>query len=82
MKALTNKEMLSKTRAIAKEFGMTFKVDDSLTFNGEPMYYLIDREFKNVIVENMTLHKAYEKACYGEFKSIAESYGCQATKGE
>ena len=76
MKALTKKEMLSETRAIAKEFGMTFKVDDSVTYNGESVYCLIDRNSKNVILENMTLSKSYEKALYGKFKEIAERNGC------
>lgn len=77
MTTLNKSEVLSETRAIARQLGMTFRVDDSIMINNEPAYELIDRETGARLAKTFTLDLGYENALSGYFSKVAEENNCK-----
>ena len=75
---MSNANKLSDIRAAAKKLGMTFKAYENTTFNGKPIYYLIDRKSKNMVRENMTLDATYNLLENGGLNDISEKNKCIA----
>lgn len=75
---MSNSATLSFARRIAKQNGMTFKAYEDKTFNGKPLYHLIDRKSKNTVRSNIELCDVEEMIERGEFSDIAVKNGCIA----
>ncbi len=59
---MTNNEIIKEARKLAKEAGLTFKVDNSCTLNGGTLYKITNRR-TGILHENwdaMPLMSAYE----------------------
>ncbi len=65
MTKLTNSETISKCRAEAKKYGMTFKTQNA-TINGSPAYKFTSRSTGKTIISNCTLGSAYNIVCAGD----------------
>ena len=58
----TQKDMLKEARLIARDNGLTLKVDNTCYINGKTAYKIVDRK-TGIIVKNwsaMTLNCAYQ----------------------
>lgn len=75
---MSNSATLSFARLIAKQNGMTFKAYEDKTFNGKPLYHLIDRKSKNTVCGNIQLCEVEQMIETGEFLDIAVKNGCIA----
>lgn len=74
MAYLTKAEVLKETRKIARDLGLTFKVDDT-TLNGNKTYVLTNRKTGKVLMSNMTLDTGYHNALNGYFHQFAREEG-------
>lgn len=74
--SLSKAQVLSETRAIARNLGMTFRVNDSASLNNQPLYDLVNRKTGDVISKNFTLAMGYENALSGYFAEVAEKNNC------
>lgn len=78
MTTLNKTQILSETRAIARDLGMTFRLDNTMTLNSQPAYELVDRKTGKVLDSNFTLERGYENAISGYFAKTAAKNNCAA----
>jgi len=73
MTILNKKQVLSETRKIAAELGLTFK--EQLSYiNNQKAYKVIHRKSGKLLSSNMTLSMGYENGLCGYFYQLASDY--------
>ena len=66
---LTNKQVISEIRSVAKKAGLTFRRHPNLTISSAPAYQFVVRGGGDVAMTNCTLGSAYNNCCSGYISS-------------